>query len=122
MFPKTGTIVPKFRNGTGANYATAIATALRSELGTSARATKTVMLWTGASGRAAKYWLSAGRGPDGWHLIQLAKNSDAVLHCLLKMADRDEIKLSVELGAAKAALMRAIAVIDSLKPPVGESD
>ncbi|TGP51496.1 hypothetical protein EN873_17730 [bacterium M00.F.Ca.ET.230.01.1.1] len=122
MFSKTGTLVPKSRKGAGSPYAAAIATALRSELGTSARATKTVMHWTGASGRAAKYWLSGGRGPDGWHLVLLAKNSDAVLHCLLKMAGRDEYELVVELGAVKAALLRAIAMIDALIAPVNGSD
>ena len=122
MFPKKGTVVPTSRNGTGGHYASTIATALRSELGTSARATKTVMHWTGASDRAAKYWLSGGRGPDGWHLILLAKNSDAVMHCLLKMADRDEYELAIELSAAKAALIRALAMIDALIPPVNEHD
>ncbi|RVD58138.1 MAG: hypothetical protein EOS30_11195 [Mesorhizobium sp.] len=122
MFPKKGTVVPNSRNGTQGHYAETIATALRSELGTSARATKTVMHWTGASGRAAKYWLSGGRGPGGWHLIMLAKNSDAVMHCLLKMADRDEYELAIELRAAKAALMRAVAMIDALTPPMNGSD
>ncbi|TIV19482.1 MAG: hypothetical protein E5V95_08350 [Mesorhizobium sp.] len=121
MFPKRGTLVQKSRNGRDSHYAATIATALRSELGTSARATKTVMHWTGASGRAAKYWLSGGRGPDGWHLVLLAKNSDAVLHCLLKMAGRDEYELGVELGAAKSALLRAIATIDALIAPMNGS-
>lgn len=116
MYPKKGTPVPKSRNEPGNDYAATIAKALRAELGTSARATKTVMHWTGASDRAAKYWLSGVRGPNGRHLILLARHSDTVLHTLLQMAHRDTYELAIELGAAKAALMRAMAVIDALKP------
>lgn len=117
MFPKKGTTVPKSGNDPGGDYAATIAEALREELGTSARATKTLMHWTGVSDRAAKYWLSGVRGPDGRHLILLARHSDTVMHSLLQMADRDVYQLAIELGAAKAALMRAMAVIDALKPP-----
>ena len=117
MFPKKGTTVPKSGNDPCADYAATIAAALRAELGTSARATKTIMHWTGASDRAAKYWLSGVRGPDGRHLVLLARHSDRVLHSLLQMADRDVYELAIELGAAKAALMRAMAVIDALTRP-----
>lgn len=117
MFPKKGTTVPKSGKEPGGDYATTIAEALRAELGTSARATKTLMRWTGASDRAAKYWLNGLRGPDGWHLILLAKNSDTVLHSMLKMADREVLELGIELDAAKAALRRAIALIDAMQSP-----
>jgi len=118
MFPKKGTTVPKSRTQSGREYATSIANALREELGTSAQAAKTVMHWTGASNRAVKYWLSGSRGPDGMNLILLARSSDAVLHSLLKMADRDAYELTIELSAAKAALLRAMAVIDALRRPI----
>lgn len=117
MFPKKGINAPKSQNASYRQYALAIASALREELGTSARATKTVMHWTGASDRAVKYWLAGTRGPAGRHLILLARNSDAVLRSLLTMADRDSYKLTIELSAARAALTRAVAVIDTLKPP-----
>ena len=92
-----------------------IGTALTDELGASRRAAKTVMRWTGASDRTAKYWIAGTRGPDGWHLILLARNSDAVLHTLLKLADRDLFELAIELNAAKAALSRAAAIIEALR-------
>ena len=117
MFPKKGTIVPKAHSRSDGQYAAAISSALRQELGSSSQATKTVMHWTGASDRAAKYWLSGTRGPDGRNLILLARNSDAVLQSILKMATRDVYELSIELDAAKAALLRAIAVIEALAPP-----
>lgn len=116
MFPKKGTTVPRRRDGSSSGYATAIAVALRDELGTSARAAKTLTRWTGASERAAKYWLSGTRGPGGWNLILLARHSDAVLHSVLKMADRDAYELAIELDAARTALLQAIALIDALSP------
>lgn len=115
MFPKKGTVVPQDGGKSGGIYAAAISEALKSELGSSFRATKTVMRWTGASDRTAKYWIAGTRGPDGWHLILLARNSDAVLHTLLKLADRDLFGLAIELNAAKGALGRAVAIIDALR-------
>ena len=116
MFPKKGTIVPKSHSRSDGRYAAAISSALKQELGSSSRATKTVMRWTGASDRAAKYWLSGTRGPDGWNLILLARNSDAVWLSLLALADREVFELAIELKAAKAALLRALALIDALSP------
>ncbi len=90
---KMGTSVPKM--GTSVHldadptaYRRAIADALRRELGPTHQAIKTVMRWTGASERTAKYWLSGERGPSGEHLIKLAMHSDAVLMFILTMADR----------------------------------
>ncbi len=117
MFPKKGTAVPQAEIDAASDYATMIAKALRAELGTSARATKTLMHWTGASDRAAKYWLSGARGPDGRHLVLLARHSESVLRALLRMAHREAYALAIELGAAQAALTRAMAVLDALKPP-----
>jgi len=59
--PKMGTTVHPDADQTA--YRTAIADALRRELGPTHQAIKTVMRWTGASERTAKYWLSGERGP-----------------------------------------------------------
>ena len=90
---KMGTSVPKM--GTSVHldadhtaYREAIADALRRELGPTHQAIKTVMRWTGASERTAKYWLSGERGPSGEHLIRLAQHSDVVLITILIMAER----------------------------------
>ena len=95
MRTKTGTFVPK--TGTDvhleadiADYRTAIAAALRDELGLTHRAVKTAMRWTGASERTVKYWIAGERGPSGEHLIALAKNSDIVFHMVLLLADRHD--------------------------------
>lgn len=95
MRTKTGTFVPK--TGTNvhleadvADYRTAIAAALRNELGLTHRAVKTAMRWTGASERTAKYWIAGERGPSGEHLIALARNSDIVFDMVLLLADRHD--------------------------------
>lgn len=92
---KMGTVVPK----TGTNvhletdvtdYRSAIAAALRDELGLTHRAVKTAMRWTGASERTVKYWIAGERGPSGEHLIALAKHSDIVFHMVLMLANRQD--------------------------------
>ena len=90
---KMGTSVPKMGTTVHSDadqvaYRKAIADALRRELGATHQAIKTVMRWTGASERTAKYWLSGERGPSGEHLIRLAQHSDAVLITILTMAER----------------------------------
>lgn len=115
MVPNMGTTVPAQSRGIREDYIVAIAAALRRELGGGARAIKTIMRWTGASGRTAKYWLAGDRGPEGWHLILLAKNSDEVMRVVLAMADRDLLSVSIELSAAEAALVRASAILKSLR-------
>ena len=84
--PKMGTTVHLDADQTA--YRKAIADALRRELVPTHQAIKTVMRWTGASERTAKYWLSGERGPSGEHLIRLAQHSDAVLITILTMAER----------------------------------
>ena len=90
---KMGTSVPKMGTtvhlgADQAAYRKAISDTLRRELGPTHQAIKTVMRWTGASERTAKYWLSGERGPSGEHLIRLAQHSDAVLITILTMAER----------------------------------
>ena len=89
---KMGTSVPKMGTtvhlgADQAAYRKAISDTLRRELGPTHQAIKTVMRWTGASERTAKYWLSGERGPSGEHLIRLAQHSDAVLITILTKAE-----------------------------------
>jgi len=64
------------------------AIALRDELGSTHRAIKTAMRWTGASERTVKYWIAGERGPSGEHLIALARHSDIIFRMVLMLADR----------------------------------
>lgn len=116
MVPISGTTVPTGNAEMRLRYMDSVSRALRQELGQSARATKTIMRWTGASERAAKYWLSGSRAPSGWELVMLAKNSDAVLHEFLHLCGRNLFEVSVELAAAEAALGRAVAIVHALRP------
>jgi hypothetical protein len=61
MIPKKGKVFPNRddRGHSDIDYATAIAAALRDDLGGTHQATKTVMRWTGASERTVKNWFSS---------------------------------------------------------------
>lgn len=90
---KMGTVVPKMGtivhpDGRQADYRTAIAMALPEELGSTHRAIKSAMRWTGASERTVKYWFAGERGPSGEHLIALARHSDVIVNAILMLADR----------------------------------
>lgn len=115
MVRKSGTTVPPEGVEFRLEYMLAVARALQMELGQSARATKTIMRWTGVSERAAKYWLAGSRAPSGPQLILLARNSDAILHEFLRMSGRDLFKVSIELEAAEASLARASAIVRALR-------
>ena len=69
-----------------------MAMALHEELGSTNRAIKMAMRWTGASERTVKYWLAGERGPSGHHLIALARHSDAVLFVVLALAGRHVVE------------------------------
>lgn len=103
MVTKKGNNVPKM--GTklhrGADspvvelYSRGVAKALREQLGATHQAIKQVRRWTGASERTVKYWFSGRRGPNGEHLIALARHSDLVFQTILMLADRSTV-LSTE--------------------------
>lgn len=95
-------------------YAGAVADALRTELGQSHRATKTLMRWTGASDRTAKNWLSGTCGPSGDHLVNLARESDTVLAALLGLAGRHQHVVGVELLAIRERLLATLELIDTM--------
>lgn len=103
MFPKTG---KKFPNDGKASptYASLIADILRSELGNSHQAQKTLMRWTGANERTAKNWLSATNGPSGEHLLQLMRNSDRVFEFVLRLSHRPAILSNQRLEEVRNSL------------------
>jgi hypothetical protein len=119
MVPITGTNVRAQGTDIRREYPRLISKALLGELGESARAAKTIMQWTGASERAAKYWLAGDRGPSGYQLILLARNSDAVLHEFLRLSGRNLLKISLELDAAEAAIARAATILRALRVESG---
>jgi hypothetical protein len=114
MFRKKGKKFPDSAASQGLGYASSIADALRTELGRSHRATKTLMRWTGASDRTAKNWLSGCCGPSGRHLICLARESDVVLATLLGLAGRNRHMVGADLLQIRSALLSATDLIDDL--------
>lgn len=114
MFPKKGNI---FRGGSdrengSTNYASLIATALRTELGSSHRATKTVMRWTGASERTVKHWLAGHHGPGGEYLIVLMRKSEAVYEAVLAAAGRRDALVAARVLATQATMVELMAMAE----------
>jgi hypothetical protein len=75
--------------GAAKTYPQAIAAALRAELGSTRHVIKTAMRWTGASERTVKLWLAGRTGPNGRHLVGLARYSDHVFDTFLNLSQRD---------------------------------
>src|SRR3546814_438701 len=113
MFPKKGNFFPGGNDpGNGsARYAAMIAQALRRELGSSHRATKTVMHWTGASERTAKHWLAGHHGPGGGYLIVLMRESEAVNEAVLTAAGRRDAVIAARMLAARSKMAEVMALV-----------
>jgi hypothetical protein len=114
MFPNRGKTLQAPNCANSLLYAEAVAAALKGELGSTHRATKTIMKWTGASDRTAKNWLSGTCGPSGDHLVQLARESDAVLEAVLKLAGRQHHVIGADLLTIRQTLVGATSRIDAL--------
>jgi hypothetical protein len=112
MFHKTGQILPGA--GHSQHYADIVAEALREELGQGRRAIKTLARWTGASERAVKNWLSGANGPNGDHLVALARRSDIVLSALLGLAGRHELMIGARLIEIRSGLHAALEQVERL--------
>ncbi|MGO4003752.1 hypothetical protein ABVN23_22030 [Pseudomonas fluorescens] len=108
MFTKTGNSFLAQKQ-----YAAAIANALRSELGETHQATKTLMRWTNANERTVKNWMAGSNGPSGGHLIALIKHSDLALAAFLALACRPGALAASELPLLRLKLVMAIEGIDS---------
>ena len=115
MFPKKGNQLHQPGGGDGHNssFDNLIAAALKSELGSSHQAVKTVARWTGASERAVKYWFAASHGPSGEHLVALVKNSDAVWRAVLFMSGREPMIAAGDMADLRKCLERALGYLNS---------
>lgn len=92
----------------------AVSTALRSELGSTHRAIKTVMRWTGANERTVKHWFAGRHSPSSHHLAAISRHSDEVLMCFLVAANRPHLSVNMEWVNVKTKLERLIQEIDAL--------
>ncbi len=114
--PKKGKILPSSDGGDGLemDYVNAIARALREELGLTHQAIKLAMRWTGASERTVKYWFAGSSGPNGEHLIALARHSDLVLKVVLRRAGRLHYAGTLHLIDVRETLTQALQSIQSI--------
>ena len=112
MLPKKGIVFPNGKNL--GPYALAVAYALKSQLGTSHRAVKIIMRWTGAGERTVKNWLAGVSGPNGQHLVDLIRNSDEVLDVLLLLAGRQQVAAAKKLVDVRNKLAETIQQVDEL--------
>lgn len=116
MIPKSGSRLPTTTaRPSEAEYLGQIRSALRGELGGTAAGTKTIMRWTGASERTARNWMSGAAGPSGYHLICLARESDAVQFAMLAMSGREEMTLLADIHAAEVAIAKAAGALAIFK-------
>jgi hypothetical protein len=109
-----GRILPVCQgDGGGAEcYIAAFAAVLRSELGGTRAAAKTMMRWTGAGERTVKAWLSGVSGPSGEHLIALMRRSDAVFALVLRLTGRADDHGQDHITVARRHLVAALTALD----------
>ena len=112
MLPKTGIVLPNGENL--GPYPVTVAYALKSQLGTTHRAVKIIMRWTGAGERTVKNWLAGVSGPIGQHLVELIRHSDEVLDVLLLMAGRQQVAAANKLVDVRNKLAETIQQVDEL--------
>jgi hypothetical protein len=116
MLPNTGTLLPgRGATITALEYSSQIRQALRDELGGSRAAAKSLMRWTGASNRTARNWLNGAASPSGYHLVCLARESNAVLAAMMSLSGRPELALSADIHAVEVALAKAAGTIATLR-------
>lgn len=116
MVPKSGSELPfSSLPVSDAELAVHIAGTLREELGSSRRATKTVMRWTHVSDHTARSWLQGRSSPSGRHLVELAAHSEPVLQLLLELTGHRELTLQLRLQLLEQGLERALAEIRALR-------
>ena len=78
-------------------------------------AAKTILRWTDAPDRSARNWLGGTASPSGRYLINLARESDAVLSAILTMMARPELTLAADLHAIEVALAKASGAFEVLR-------
>jgi len=114
MLPKTGRFLPGGGMPPERRYAAAIAVALSAELGDTHRAVKTVMRWTGASERTVKNWFAGTTGPNGEHLIEVVRHSDAAFDTIMLLAGRKEVVAARKLADARETLVAMLELVVDL--------
>ena len=124
-FPKKGKFFPRVAGTSDASgdgggpsdeidFATVIASALAKMLRDGNVRIKTVAGWTGANERTVKNWVSGQYGPCGGHLIVLMRHSDEVLHSVLSMVGRHDLRVAQKLIVMERHMQELASIIRDL--------
>jgi len=87
---------------------------LRTELGATRRATKTVMRWTGVSDNTARSWLNGKASPSGLHLLELAAHSQAIMVLFLEVTGHGDLEIGLRLQEIEGVLEEALERVRSI--------
>lgn len=116
MVPKSGS---KFADGevvlTDAIVAGMIGAALRSQLGGTRQAAKTVMRWTHVSDHTARSWINGQTSPSSLHLLEMATQSEPIMAVILRLTGHPSLELMLDLAAVEYALEKTLKRVRSLR-------
>ena len=116
MVPNSGSKLRGAANGlSDAALAHMIGAALKTDLGGTRQATKTVMRWTHVSDHTARSWLNGHTSPSSLHLLELASQSDNVMGVILKATGHTSMELAHDLIAVERTLETALARVRHLR-------
>lgn len=116
MVPNSGSKLRGAPNGlSDAALADMIGAALKTDLGGTRQATKTVMRWTHVSDHTARSWLNGYTSPSSLHLLELAIQSEAVMAVILKATGHTSMELVHDLITVEKALETALAKVQELR-------
>ncbi len=116
MVPNSGSKLRGAPNGlSDAALAHMIGAALKTDLGGTRQATKTVMRWTHVSDHTARSWLNGHTSPSSLHLLELATQSEAVMAVILNATGHTSMELAHDLVAVENVLETALARVRALR-------
>jgi hypothetical protein len=120
-FPKKGKFFPPSRGdagadepGTSGDFVEEVGSALRRARRNGGPSVKQVAIWTGASEKTVKNWFAGRYGPNGAHLVELARHSDDVLGVFLALAGREHLMAAMKLEASVDAIADLLAAVRRL--------
>jgi hypothetical protein len=120
-FAKKGKFFPPSRDDTGAgepetsrDFVEEVSRALWCARRNGGPSVKQVAIWTGASEKTVKNWFAGRYGPNGAHLVELARHSDDVLGVFLALAGREHLMAAMKLEASVDAIADLLAAVRRL--------
>lgn len=92
-----------------------IGAALKTDLGGTRQATKTVMRWAQVSDHTARSWLNGRTSPSSLHLLELATQSHTVMTVILNATGYRGLELAHDLAAVEHSLEAALSKVRALR-------